>query len=418
MIKEGIAVNFKNTFPALANENFRYFWLGQCISFLGTWMQRAAQQWLVYTITKSALLLGVLGVAQFSPILLFSLFAGVFVDRYPKKKIILITQTALMLQSFLLALLVWTGHVRYWQVLFLATIMGLANTLDMPARQSFFIDLVGKKDLTNAIALNSAIVNLARITGPTIAALLMANFGASFCFLFNAVSFIPAIIGLNLAKPITNDSNSIPKKQENVFASIIEGLKYILSKPILLIAVAVMLAVGTFAMNMEVIFPVFADKALHKGVHGYGFLLSANGLGSLAGSFWMAARSKMGPSIKYLFISSLILSLLLITINFIHFYILTLIISAVLGFSSIIFMMTVNSTIQLNTNNRYRGRIMSVYTLAFAGTTPLGNLFAGSITEKYGPGIGFLMCGAVTGILVLFIMIISLIGLKRDQLED
>ena len=397
----------------MANPSFRYFWFGQCISFLGTWMQRAAQQWLVYTLTKSAFLLWILGVAQFAPVLLFSLFAGVFVDRYPKKKIIFLAQTALMIQAFILAALVWTGHIKYWQVLVLATIMGFANTLDMPARQSFIIELVGKKDLTNAIALNSAIVNLARIAGPALSAFLMINFGASFCFFFNSISFIPAMIGLYMTRPLTN--NASHKKRENIFTSIIEGLKYILAKPVLLSAVSTMLAAGTFAMNMEVIFPVFADRALHKGVHGYGFLLSANGLGSLVGSFWLAAKSKTGPSLRVLFSSALMLSLFLIIINFTRIYSLALIVSAIIGFYSIIFMMTVNSTIQLNSSSEYRGRTMSVYTLAFAGTTPLGNLFAGSITEKYGPGIGFLMCGAVTGILVL--IIIGFIRFKEHRVE-
>ena len=245
---------FNNAFPALANPNFRYFWFGQSISFLGTWMQRAAQQWLVYTLTKSALLLGFLGVAQFAPVLLFSLFAGAFIDRYPKKKIIYITQTALLTQALILSALVWTGHIRYWQVLVLATIMGFANTMDIPARQSIIIELVGKKNLTNAIALNSAIVNLARIAGPALSALLMANFGASFCFLFNGISFIPAIIGLYMTNPMTNHIGN--KKQEAFFTSIIEGLKYILAKPVLLAAITSMLAVGTFALNMELIFPM------------------------------------------------------------------------------------------------------------------------------------------------------------------
>ncbi|ATW26200.1 MFS transporter [Candidatus Formimonas warabiya] len=389
------------TFPALTHKNFRYFWFGQCLSLMGTWMQRTAQQWLVYTITKSAFLLGVLGVAQFGPMLIFSLFAGVFADRYPKKSVLLFTQAALMIQAFILAVLVLSGHIYYWQVLILAAILGLVSTLDMPTRHSFIIELVGRKDLTNALALNSSIVNLARIIGPALAALLMANVGAGFCFFLNGISFIPVLIGLYLIRP---QQITIVKRTENMLKSIADGFKYIIRKPVLSCAVLTVLDVGTFAMNTNVLFPVFADQVLHKGVHGYGFLLSAMGIGSLVGALLVATQVRTDPKRRTMFASSLIIAALLIMIFFIHSYFLAVIVIGGIGFFNIIFMNTVNSTLQLNSNDEYRGRTMSFYSLSLGGTTPIGNLFVGGFTQKFGPSVGFLMCGAVTGIFILMII--------------
>lgn len=402
---------FTKAFPALSHKNFRYFWTGQCISVVGTWMQRTAQQWLVYTLTKSALLLGILGVAQFGPMLLFSLFAGTVIDRYPKKKVLIFTQTALMIQALALAALVWSGHVRYWHVLVLAAFLGLMNTLDMPARQSFIINLVERKDLTNGIALNSAIVNMARIVGPAVSAILMVKFGAAFCFLFNGVSFIPVIIGLLLIKVQAADRK---KAHDKILNATLDGLKYIKSNPVILGAVLAMLAVGTFAMNWDVIIPVFADKVLHRGANGYGFLLSASGFGSLVSALFVAARLRSNPSRKLLYASGLLVSLSMVFAYFVHRFGMAVIIIILIGFFNMLFMTLVNSTIQLSVEDSYRGRVMSVYSLAFAGSTPIGNLFAGSITQRFGPGAGFLMCGATAG---FFILVLMLWILAKERLK-
>ena len=401
MMIAALTAKLGRTFPALTHKNYRYFWFGQCISLMGTWVQMTAQQWLVYTITKSAFLLGILGVAQFGPMLVLSLFAGVLADRYPKKAILLFTQSALMIQAFILAALVWSGHIHYWQVLFLASTLGLVNTLDMPTRQSFMVELVGREDLTNAIALNSTIVNLARIIGPTIAALLMAGVGAGFCFLLNGISFIPVLIGLSLIRPQTI---TVAKRTGNMIKSIGEGLKYIIKKPVLACAVLAVLDVGTFTMNTNVLFPVFADQVLHKGVNGYGLLLSAMGIGSLVGALLIATKGHKEPNRRTMFSCALIIAALLMLVFFIRSFSLATIVIACFGFFNIIFMNTVNSTLQLNSSDEYRGLTMSVYTLALGGTTPIGNLFAGGITQKFGPSVGFLMCGAITGILIIAII--------------
>lgn len=397
-MSNAFTARLSRTFPALTHKNFRYFWIGQCISLIGIWLQTTAQQWLVYTITQSAFLLGILGVAQFGPMLIFSLFAGVLADRYPKKSIILFTQTALMIQSFLMAALIWTGHLYYWQILILAAILGLANTLDMPARQSFFIELVGKEDLTNAIALNSSIVNLARIIGPATAALLMASVGAGFCFFLNGISFIPVLIILTLIRP---QPMKIVNSKDNMIKSIIDGLKYIIKKPVLTCAILSLLAVGIFTMNSNVLLPVFTVQVLLQGVNGYGFLLSVMGIGSLGGALLVASKVRKEPKQKTMFTCSLLISGLMIVVFFIQSFLLAAVTFALIGFFTIVFLNIVNSTLQLNSSNDYRGRTMSVYILAFVGTTPIGNLFAGSLTQKFGPSVSFLICGVITAIMIL-----------------
>jgi MFS family permease len=365
---------------------------------MGTWMQRTAQQWLVYTLTNSPFKLGLLGVCQFGPMLLFSLFAGVFVDKFPKKKVLIFTQTILMLQAFILAALVFTNTVRYWHVFILAAVLGLTNTLDMPTRQSFFVELVGREHLMNAIALNSTIVNIARIIGPAVSGVIMVKAGTAFCFLLNGLSFIAVLSGLFMIKP---ETVNIRKKRGNIFKDIGDGLKYILNNDKLLKAALLMLIVGTFAMNNDVMIPVFAREVLHKQAGGYSLLLSTAGAGSLIGALLVVTKSRRGPKIKVLILSSICTSVLLMSLLLVHNYFATAVLIAGTGFFNIIFLTTTNSTMQLNSDDEYRGRVMSVYTLVNAGTTPFGNFFAGTVTENLGAGMGFFMCGFVTIIMVL-----------------
>jgi predicted MFS family arabinose efflux permease len=372
-------------------------------------MQVTAQLWLVYTMTKSAFLLGLLGVAQFGPVLCLSLFAGVVIDRYPKKTLLLFTQVVLMLQAFILALLVWSGHIVYWEVLLLAALLGLANTLDLPTRQAYVPELVDRKDISSAVGLNSTIVNVARMIGPALSAVLMAWYGAGPLFFLNGLSFIPVLIGLYLinTKPVI-----IQKTEKKVLTEIMEGLRYILHSPILLVAVLSMLAVGTFVMNFNVIIPIYATVVLKQDVHGFGLLLSASGAGSLIGALLVASWVKDNPSLKILVGSGFLVSALLVLLNFIHSFPLAVGMFAIIGFINIIFIVTVNSAIQLNSSKQFMGRVMSVYSFAFLGTTPIGNLFAGSITEKLGPGMGFLLCGVISGFIIL--LLVLNIVLKKD----
>ncbi len=399
-----------HSFAALTHRNFRYFWLGQLVSLMGTWMQRTAQLWLVYKITSSAFLLGLVGVAQFGPILLFSLFAGVFVDRFPKQKVLILTQSVMLLQAFIFAILVWSGKIQYWEILILAVMLGLANTLDVPTRQSFIIELVGKKDLMGAIALNSANVNIARIIGPAVAGLLMVYAGIATCFFVNALTFVAVLIALFMIK--VEPRNQHPKKI-HVFHDVREGLQYIVKNKKLISAVVTMLAVGTFAMNTNVIIPVFAKDILQRKASGYSFMLTAMGVGSFIAAILVSVRSGKGPSVYILYISALAIALFQMVFGFIHSYIPSLIFIAILGFFNLFFLTTVNSTIQLNSDDEFRGRAMSVYSLAFVGTTPFGNLFAGSVTQKLGANTGFFACGIVTLILISGILLFLYFNKRR-----
>ena len=407
-----IITSLKNSFPALKYRNFRYFWFGQCISLIGTWMQITALQWLVYTTTKSALLLGFLGVAQFGPVMVFSLFAGVIVDRYPKKKILIFTQSALMLQALVLALLVFLGHIVYWEILVLAVFSGFVSTLDMPARQSFIPDLVEKKHLGSAIGLNMAVFNSARIIGPALSALLMARFGPGLLFFLNGLSFIPVIIYIYKINVVDTVNKNVEKK---IFSEILEGLKLIRHSPTMLNTIFAVLAVGTFIINFNVIIPIYAVEVINQGVNGYGLLMSALGVGSLIGSLVMASKGKEESKIQRLFASAIIVSLLLVVLYFVHSLVLAAVLLVIIGFLTLVFMSTANLTLQLHSSDAFRGRVMSVYSFALLGTTPIGNLFAGSISQKYGSGMGFLLCGVITGFLIFLILINYVIKKRAVQ---
>ena len=411
MSSSKVITSLTRTFPALKYRNFRYFWFGQCISLVGTWMQITAQQWLVYTLTKSALLLGLLGVAQFGPVMCLSLFAGVYVDRYPKKQLLILTQVAQMIQALVLALLVWSEHIVYWEILVLATLLGLSNTLDIPTRQSFIPDLVDRKDLRSAIGLNMAIFNSARIIGPALSAILMAQFGAGFLFLLNGISFIPVIIYLYL---INTKSTVIKKAEKKVLTEIREGLNYIRHSSVMFSSILTMLVLSTFIINFNVIIPLYVAETLKQGVSGYGFLMSASGAGSLIAALIVSSKAIGKPKIQMLFGSAFIASMLLILLNFIHSLFLAAALLVIIGFFTLIFMNTANITLQLNSNDEFRGRVMSVYAFAFAGTTPIGNIFTGSITEKLGPGMGFLISGVLSGFFIILI-VINFLHEKRKQ---
>ncbi|MBI4977387.1 MAG: MFS transporter [Spirochaetes bacterium] len=379
-------------FHALKHVNFRIFWFGQLISLIGNWMQTIAMPWLAYSITKSPLLLGVVGALQFTPVLFLSLFVGVFIDRHEKKKIIMIAQTVMMVLSLALALLVFTGTVAYWHLLVIAFLQGCANAFEMPTRQSFIIEMVGRDDLMNAIGLNSAIFNLARILGPAVAGVLMTTIGTGYCFLFNAFSFIPLITGLYFIKPLFC---SIKESQKNVFREIVDGFRYIASQKTLARTMVIVLIVGTFIMNFNVMVPVLAKTALHQGEAGFGFLMSCMGIGSLCGALIVAARSKRGPDTGLLFGAGAITAVLFIAIGLSRWYALTAVLLACAGFLTVMFMTTANSTIQLSATDDFRSRAVSVYFFINVGSTPVGNVLTGAVSNSFGINVCYIAVGAV-----------------------
>lgn len=395
--RSDLVSRLSRTFSALRHRDFRYFWIGQCISLMGTWMQRAAQVWLVYTMTGSPFLLGVLSAAQSVPMLAFSLFAGAIVDRFPKRKLIIATQTAMMLQAFILAALTWSGKVQYWHVLVLAVILGIAQTLDMPGRQSFFMEMVGKEDLANAISLNSTIVNLAKIIGPTLAGIAMESLGAAWCFFFNGVSFLAVIWGLLLIRA----GNTKPRmKQSNVFADVKEGLVYIWQHEVLRTTLLAMAIFATFAMNTNVIIPVYAADALKMGATAYTTLLSASGLGALAGALYMANRAGRGITQASLLRSAFVCAGFQIAMFAVRNYTLAMFVIGAIGFINLTFNNMANATLQLNSRDELRGRVMSVYALVHNGTTPIGNTFVGAVMERLGGIMGFPACGITAATLL------------------
>lgn len=280
----------------------------------------------------------------------------------------------------------------------------MANTFDMPARQSFFIELVSKDDLVSAIGLNSTIVNIARIAGPAIAGIFLSYFGAPLCFLANGLSFIAVLIGLFR---IQSYAIHIREKTGDIFHEIVDGLKYIFSKPILSNAVIAMLIVGTIAMNSDVINPVFAKETFHQQASGYSFMLSAMGIGSLIGSLIFAVKRRAEFIERMLFKSAILLSVFLIVTGLMYYYYLALFSIIGVGLFNMIFMATVNSTIQLNSSDEYRGRAVSVYSLVFTGTSPIGNFFIGLVTQKLGPNMSFFINGLLTMALIAAIFVIQ-----------
>ena len=388
----------RTNFPALTHRNFRIYWLGQCVSLIGTWAQSIGQTWLVLSLTGSPLLLGILGSIQFLPITCFSLFAGVIIDRYPKKRIILMTQFAAMILAFTLSALVFTHTVTYEHILILALILGFSNTIDMPSRQAFTIELAGKQDLMNAIALNSATFNLARIIGPAIGALLMAYFGAGWCFLLNGFSFMAVIVSLLKVKVTPYVRKKV--SENNIFKEIKDGLKYIAHEPALLQTILMVLIIGIFVFNFNILIPVFTKSILHQGEKTYGLLMSALGVGSLFGALMVSVKSKSGPNIKVLLKSSILISIMFILISFTKSYYFTTILLVITGIFNIWFSTTANSTLQITTKDEYRGRVMSVYSLVFAGATPIGNMFAGISADMFGANIAFLLSGVLTIVLI------------------
>ncbi|WP_028992226.1 MFS transporter [Thermoanaerobacter thermocopriae] len=392
------------SFPSLKHKNFRLFWFGQMISLIGTWMQNIGQGWLVLELTNSSFLLGLVSAVQFLPVMLFSLFAGVVIDRFPKRKLILFTQTSFAISAFILATLTALKIINYWEILALALFNGFLSTIDMPARQSFIIDLVEKKDLMNAIALNSAVFNAARIIGPGIAGILIGKLGYAVCFYLNSASFIAVIIGLILitVEGITPKANDGKAK---IFDDLRDGLKYIKNTPVILTTILMIAILSIFSLNFNVLVPVFTKDVLHRKATDYGLLMSAMGTGALIGALTLASVSGRGVKPVYLFGGSIGLSIFQILIGIQSSYLLTALLLALSGWFMITFNSSANTTIQINTADEFRGRVMSVYSLVFGGVTPIGSLYAGTLSQKFGSHITFIVSGIITLSYTLYVLL-------------
>jgi len=398
----------KTLFRSLRHRNFRLFWSGQLVSLIGTWMQNVGQAWLVLELTHSSLKLGIVSALQFLPMLFLSLFTGPFIDYFDKRRIIIWTQAALMVLAFILSLLVWTGTVRYWHIIILATLLGVVNTIDMPARQAFIMDMVGKEDLMNAVALNSSIFNAARAIGPALAGMLIAAMGTAVCFFINGISFLAVLAGLLFMR--VERAADRQKRDFNVLKDMGEAIRYIRATPLVLMTVLLVSVVSVFGTNFSVLVPVFAKMELHRDAAAFGFLMSSFGAGALIGAFSLAWLSRYGPKTSLLLGGGLCLSLFLVLIGLQRSYGLTAILLALSGWSMVTFFGMANTTVQLNTEDRMRGRVMSIYTLAFGGLTPFGSLFAGTVAHWLKAPLTFALGGLICGLVFL-----AVIG-KREKI--
>jgi MFS family permease len=377
---------------ALGHHDFRVFWSGQLVSLVGTWMQSVAQSWLVLSLTDSPLRLGLIGTFQFAPVLLFAVVAGAIADRLPKRKLILTTQASLGTLAFLLGTLVWTGHVQYWHVAVLALAMGVANTLDMPARQSFIVEMVGKDDLVNAVALNSAAFNAARIVGPATAGLLIARLGVAPAFWLNGLSFVVVVTALTRVRA---EGRPRPRGRTTITQEIAEGLRYALRTPRITLVLTLLLMVSLCVFNFSVLVPLLAREVLHQGPEGFGFLMAALGMGAVSGALGLAVFGRRTPSLGTIFATGAVASAATLAMAGVRHFWVAVPFLVVVGFMSIVFMASCNTTLQLTVPDELRGRVMSLHTLAFAGVFPLGSFMVGAIAEGFGVPAAFAVGGGV-----------------------
>ncbi|HHY25135.1 MAG TPA: MFS transporter [Desulfitobacterium dehalogenans] len=382
-------------FPALSHSSFRWFWGGQIVSLIGTWTQNIGQAWLVLQLTNSPFLLGLVAAMQFVPTMLFSLQAGAWIDHLPKRKVLIATQTIMMILAFALAFLVGSGLLQYWMLLIMAFILGVSNTVDVPTRQSFIIELVGREHLANAIALNSAIFNAARLVGPAIAGVIMGVWGPMWCFLINGVSFI-GVLGILIFAPSIPHQEKVAPKKETLGKDILNGLNYIRKTPSILMVIIMMGFLSTVAMNFNVLVPVLAKIDLQEGALGYGLLMSTLGFGALIGALTVVIKSAEGPQPLLLLVGAFGLGIFNVVVGLQNTYFLSAFFLAFLGWSMIVFSASANSLIQITVEGEYRGRVMSVYNLVFGGMVPIGSLYAGTLSDFWGAKVTFVISGIFT----------------------
>jgi MFS family permease len=382
---------FKNALRALHHRNYRLFFAGQLISLVGTWMQMVAQPWLVYRKTGSSFLLGSVGFASQIPVFLLAFIGGSVADRYNRHKVVIGTQAASMILAFVLAILTLTDAVQVWHIFVLSALLGVVNALDMPVRQAFTVELVGKEDLMNAIALNSSLFNGARVLGPAVAGILISGIGDGWCFFGNGVSYIAVIIGLLMMKmPPRIDQ---PQPSSSV-SNVLEGFQYVRRTRMireLLILLAVVSMVG---MPYSVLMPIFADKILRGGARGMGILLGATGIGALAGSLALAAKKGvrgLGQITAYS-CAGFAISLMLFSAS--HIFWVSVLFLLPVGFCFMVTLASTNTMIQIMVPDNLRGRVMAMHVMMFMGMAPFGSLIAGAVAERLGAPLTVAM-GAV-----------------------
>ena len=371
-------------FRALSHRNYKLFFSGQGISMIGTWMTRVATSWLVYKLTGSAFLLGAVGFAGQIPSFVLAPFAGVFVDRWNRHRLLVVTQVLAMLQSAGLAILTLTGTIQIWHVIALAIFQGLINAFDMPARQSFVVQMVeDRADLPNAIALNSTLVNGARLIGPSVAGVVIALVGEGWCFAIDAVSYL-AVISSLMAMTVTPAEIAKVAKESNVLHQLRAGWDYVRANPAISKILLLLAFVAMVGFPYTILMPIFANEILHGGPYTLGFLMAATGTGAVTGALTLAARKTVLGLGRFIPLAAGTFGAGLVAFSFSRWIWLSLILMFITGIGFMVQMAVSNTLIQTIVEEDKRGRVMSFYTMAFMGTAPFGSLLAGSVAEKIG----------------------------------
>lgn len=390
------------TFAALRYPNFRRWFVGQALSLAGTWMQSVAQGWLVYQITGSKLALGTITAAGTIPTIFLMLPAGAIADRMPKRRLLMITQVVMMVSALILAALTWLKVLQLWQIAALALLSGIAQSFDAPARLALVPKLVDdRRDLQNAVAMSSMMFNLARVTGPAIGGLVLGGMGAAWCFAINGLSFLAVLIalaGMDLPADIGK-----PRSNRHMLAEIGDGLRYVWRQPILRTVVALIGVTSIFGFSYSVLLPAYATDVLRVDAKGYGLLNAAVGIGALAGSLTMASLSRWESKGLQLTFGSLAFPLTLLAFAAARAFPLALLCLAGAGMAFVIQNATGNTMLQLLAPDELRGRVMSVYTLFFFGTTPIGALFAGAVAQQWSSTAAIVVGAGVTLAFAVFV---------------
>jgi len=400
---------------ALRFRNYRLFLTGQIISTVGTWMQSVAMPWLALQLTHSGFLVGLVLALQFTPVLIASPLGGIVADRYRKRDILLVTQTAFMVPSFCLFVLSASGHVQYWEVLIAALAAGTINVFDVPCRQAFVIEMVGKQDLMNAIALNSSVFNGAAVIGPSIAGLIIGAVGVPFCFLANSISYLAAIAALLLMR----DLPSLVRQthEQHWVRRLSEGFAYARSEPVVGLMLLVVAVFSLFAMNRLTLIPLFADQVLNVGASGFGFLMAAMGLGALLGALTLAFFPSLGsdPRRQLWLAMVWVVALLIFCVS--RSFPLSIGALLVAGYSQISFVATANNRIQTMTPDHLRGRVMGLYAQALIGVGPFGSMQAGILATLLGAPWAMAIGATVAGSVILAIRLVRPIVFERTEVN-
>ncbi|MCS7224167.1 MAG: MFS transporter [Armatimonadetes bacterium] len=379
-----------NPFRALRHSSFRSFWLGQFVSLTGSWMQGVAQRWLVYQLTRSESILGLVNALMTVPVAVLAPFSGALADRYEKRRILMTIQATAASMAMILWFLTWTGRIQISHIFLLSIGLGLVRAFDVPTRQSFWADLVGKDDLMSAISLNSAAVNLSRILGPSFAGVLIASVSLEICFLLNAVSFAPSFFALLLMPPMP-----VPRApRKNLFHSVVDGLNYVRTHPSVFHLLLLIATWSLFAGQFDVLLPVMADQIFKVGPKGYGFLTAAIGIGAVAGALLAASLGGSKKRGRLLLIGTLLASFSLLLFSRTSLFAVALLTLFSLGIGMVLQNATANTLVQTLVPDQMRGRVMGLYSIMLIGLAPIGSLFYGFVGQTLGAPASF-FCGGV-----------------------